>query len=114
MRMSDWSSDVCSSDRLWVRVASAKGRLAKANRSRQHQNRLRPKLFRHFLHRLEFPQPATRPALQAASLIEHGDDVHRTDRKSAVSGKSGVVRVDMGGRSIRQKKNRNHISNKLK
>src|SRR3546814_9403431 len=79
MRMSDWSSDVCSSDRLWVRVASAKGRLAKANRSRQHQNRLRPKLFRHFLHRLEFPQPATRPALQAASLIEHGDDVHRTE-----------------------------------
>src|SRR3546814_9438314 len=89
MRISDWSSDVCSSDLPLVRfcpvvygcrcirITERYGLCYQGIRScRLH---LKPPL----------PLPVT----------------GRTDRKSVVSGKSVSVRVDLGGRRIIKKKN---------
>src|SRR3546814_18367614 len=78
MRISDWSSDVCSSD-LPGRLAAGADRLARhrGGMGRRHRRRV--------------------PGLAA---VPGG---HR-DRKSVVLGKSVSVRVDVGGRRIIKKK----------
>src|SRR3546814_12159404 len=77
MRISDWSSDVCSSDlngARWPRVLGGRpGRSCQEGR-----------LWRH--------------------AAEAGDRRRGQDRKSVVSGKSVSVRVDLGGRRIIKKK----------
>src|SRR3546814_14358445 len=85
MRISDWSSDVCSSDLYKT----------KAKNAQEAHEAIRPTdLFR-------------RPQDVARAL----DDDHRRlyeliwkDRKSVVSGKSVSVSVDLGGRRILKKK----------
>src|SRR3546814_20361475 len=93
MRISDWSSDVCSSDLL---------KHALAKHAIEEENAI---------------YPALRDAGQrdgAEELIrEHGDvkhylyDLENIDRKSVVLGKSVSVRVDLGGRRIIKKKKSN-------
>src|SRR3546814_12917163 len=98
MRISDWSSDVCSSDLavdLFVPARRSGGVPAPAR-----------------------PVPRARPARQASlatglprgflPLDRGGAAVcrRRLDRKSVVSGKSVSVRVDLGGRRIIKKKKR--------
>src|SRR3546814_18393827 len=81
MRMSDWSSDVCSSDLeeigpgITADLADGEGRA----------------------------EGAARPAFAEgiARLAEHGAAI-APDRQSAVSGKSVSVRVDLAGRPIIQ------------
>src|SRR3546814_12433769 len=88
MRISDWSSDVCSSD-LLRETAAAIG----LSRSAQ-------------LYRVELPL-ALRSILagvQTAAVINVGTAT-LGDRKSVVSGKSVSVRVDRGGRRIIKKNN---------
>src|SRR3546814_12393461 len=81
MRISDWSSDVCSSD--LQQVAGQGG----------------DPLPRH---PVDGPC-AERPA--AARLCGEGAaDEERVDRKSVVQGKSVSVRVDLGGRRLIKKK----------
>src|SRR3546814_13584773 len=86
MRISDWSSDVCSSDLSWpgghTRFGLLTNRLACAIAG--------PPL------RLDgsCPSPET-PRLPG--ILQ--------DRKSVVQGKSVSVRVDLGGRRISKKKN---------
>src|SRR3546814_16008151 len=86
MRISDWSSDVCSSDLLQPR-RSASRQHAPA-RLRQLERRLRVLVGEDFFGR----GPARR--------------ICGEDRKSVVSGKSVSVRVDLGGRRIIKKKTR--------
>src|SRR3546814_20176451 len=85
MRISDWSSDVCSSDLVepeaWPRGL----------RFRE------PCLTQEIL---KFGKGREIAVLQAGL---HASD-KRTDRKSVVSGKSVSVRVDLGGRRIIKKK----------
>src|SRR3546814_14843916 len=109
MRISDWSSDVCSSDltsrwqgcRVYVlrrtrplfgvdasvgqelaaKAASARGRTSRAAR----------------LH-------AASPAVTMRRMHRYAFIILLLDRKSVVSGKSGSVRVDSGGRCIFNKK----------
>src|SRR3546814_16826761 len=97
MRISDWSSDVCSSDLSYNNGVPAKTGMTKLG---------------------ERPGPdasgAHNPALSpyAASASRSRDRPWRAvatygprpDRKSVVSGKSVSVRVDLGGRSIIKKK----------
>src|SRR3546814_12365773 len=85
MRISDWSSDVCSSDLPphpgFHRRGPCRGR----------SGWTRP------------PPPSSRCSLPARYC--------RTDRKSVVLGKSVSVRVDLGGRRIIQKKKKTLVNN---
>src|SRR3546814_11785666 len=87
MRISDWSSDVCSSD------LRRRGRLGPDRRPRLAALlcQLGGGLDGRFVRRGA-----------ATELVERGDP--RPDRKSVVSGKSVSVRVDLGGRRIIKKK----------
>src|SRR3546814_14055642 len=93
MRISDWSSDVCSSDleqcgpdkkyRTLVALAGEPGADGEARHElRQHHRQIE--------HPHEHPQP---PRVDAFA-----------DRKSVAEGKSVSVRVDLGGRRIIKKK----------
>src|SRR3546814_19946392 len=101
MRISDWSSDVCSSDLIGVLSGGVVRRLARD---------------RHVMD-MAFTQARIGDADKAGALLQLVDRMrasiaHRRldpadklmdpvlDRKSAVSGNSVSVRVDLGGRTI--------------
>src|SRR3546814_4641808 len=101
MRISDWSSDVCSSDLRQHRVGA---------RLRVHVDRARRHARQSRRHREAEPH-------RARELVEEFpflDDVRARrrieqcgrDRKSVVQGKSVSVRVDLGGLRIIKKKKR--------
>src|SRR3546814_11074833 len=106
MRISDWSSDVCSSDLRGRDAADPYNLLAadlileatlpmkcdpqRRDDGQQHERR----------HGQQHPCQYRDWPRQRTSRIKHG----RRDRKSVGSGKSGSVRVDLGGRRIIQKK----------
>src|SRR3546814_17565027 len=83
MRISDWSSDVCSSDLLGLR--------------RRCQEAV-PR-------GLEGTEALSAYRLAARPLTRELNEGRFEDRKSVVSGKSVSVRVDIGGRRINKKKN---------
>src|SRR3546814_13524551 len=101
MRISDWSSDVCSSDLshrliLEVRVKNTEGEpvnpaLAEA-KAKLHE-------FMRALARRD-----ARRDHEAEMAAEAARQEALTDRKSGVEGKSVSVRVDLGGRRILKKK----------
>src|SRR3546814_21111418 len=110
MRISDWSSDVCSSDLLNRRaVAAHLAHHAFAEREEIVLEREDDEGGREDQHpgggHAE-PVPERNPAHHQGA----GDE-HQQDRKSVVSGKSVSVRVDLGGRRILKKKN--NSTNKL-
>src|SRR3546814_12188179 len=84
MRISDWSSDVCSSD-----LASVPAR--RGGRALDHGRVRLRRAGRRLRDRLEPDAAEEEPR-------------RRGDRKSVVSGKSVSVRVDLGGRRIIKKK----------
>src|SRR3546814_11492184 len=98
MRISDWSSDVCSSD-LRIRLPG-----------REHHHSLRHVLQQHAVP----PWQRERLPLIFASddeLLAAGERIvsarWQADRKGVVWGKSVSVRVALGGRRIITKKNTN-------
>src|SRR3546814_21052941 len=101
MRISDWSSDVCSSDlTAGLTLRDASGRLYYAAR---HPSAVYPDF------------NAVPPLVVNALLfIENRELLNpETDRKSVVQGKSVSVRVVIGGRRIIKKKrtiNTNRVS----
>src|SRR3546814_15419897 len=96
MRISDWSSDVCSSDLdLDPTVDDGQDFL-----SFEHQCAV-GQLERQACFVRRFEQ--TR-AQNAVNRDCRADDMMRQDRKSVVKGKSVSVRVDLGGRRIIKKK----------
>src|SRR3546814_18133194 len=92
MRISDWSSDVCSSDLILsglygVTVYAMLPAALSNNRDEMTQMQM----------------------LEAIRAFDR--QLHTADRKSVVSGKSVSVRVDLGGRRIIKKKtSKNSIS----
>src|SRR3546814_17995486 len=93
MRISDWSSDVCSSDqhRADLRPPGAGRRALQGREAGGHrESEGLPQRGRQV--RAARPRPERRQ--------EPGLDLLREDRKSGVSGKSVSVRVDFGGRRI--------------
>src|SRR3546814_12767455 len=88
MRISDWSSDVCSSDLDDGRPpGSGEDRLGRGPWPASHHP---------FVHRVE-PERHGGRAVHDDVHPEDGDGRDR-DRKSVVKGKSVSVRVDLGGR----------------
>src|SRR3546814_11928734 len=95
MRISDWSSDVCSSDLRIARLALFLRRLVvlgdetgAAIGSGKHTVTIKPR-------GALFAAWRKRPLLRTEGI---------EDRKSVVSGKSVSVRVDLGGRRTIKKK----------
>src|SRR3546814_18962152 len=112
MRISDWSSDVCSSD-LTARSSSTRAIpprateaiLKSANRSGRNEMQRRLPVFTGIalaLAATASPVAAQTFAITNAHLltpgpagaVQHGTVLHR---KSGVCGKCGAVRVDLGG-----------------
>src|SRR3546814_8709618 len=98
MRISDWSSDVCSSD-LYVNRPSA---------ASQGEPPMNPRFLAVIAAAVAIPVIALAqdPAAQGFgdAMEKMMDDMH-IDRKRVVSGKSVSVRVDIGGRRILKKNN---------
>src|SRR3546814_20940031 len=94
LRISDWSSDVCSSDLLGCpTTAGCTSMLSSVVADSKSGLLILPS-----------PQPAN---IRAANAPKKPTAL--TDRQSVVSGQSVSVRVDLGGRRIIKKKNtQNH------
>src|SRR3546814_15698951 len=98
MRISDWSSDVCSSDlatRALRNEATAAARAARTVNDRRAGLNQAPSAI------------ATRN--YAAAMERARVAAGNLDRKSVVSGKSVTVRVELGGRRIITKKKKKLI-----
>src|SRR3546814_15349379 len=109
MRISDWSSDVCSSDLIYILHAgidfihffdALSHQLLGAEHGAMRLHRLL-----HFQTNLS----GRRTALRVMEMIEAGQGpISCIDRKSVVSGKSVSVRVDIGGSRHLKKKTHSH------
>src|SRR3546814_14458229 len=112
MRISDWSSDVCSSD-LFLLSIWAKTRILEYDARRQMQNKARDAFFDSIMTRKNVKQYLTldvrRDCLVDDSLQAVSEVIG--DRKSVVQGKSVSVCVDLGGRRIIRKKKNNKTKN---
>src|SRR3546814_16055558 len=113
MRISDWSSDVCSSDleRWLAKIALAPVAYGHffVEHNRGHHVRVAtpedPATSRFGEHFHEFLQ---RPMI---GRVKSAWELERKDRKSVVEGKSVSGRVNVGGRRVikkKKKKNRNN------
>src|SRR3546814_12410472 len=93
MRISDWSSDVCSSD---LRVGSGPAPQQKGYSALVKLNKI-----------------YTRKGDDSTTGLVDGSRLAQRDRKSVVEGTSGAVRVDLGGgRNIKKKTQRSQVSTK--
>src|SRR3546814_12502233 len=104
MRISDWSSDVCSSDLRRPAVDLAGGRIP----ARHHEGELaKPALGRQVL-AFDVDDDARERHVQGVlpARITLAARQHRLDRSGVVWGKSVSVRVDLGGRRVLKQKNK--------
>src|SRR3546814_19103454 len=95
MRISDWSSDVCSSD-LMKAVEDGFAALKRDGTQANIVDRMQTRKRLYELIRYE-------------DYNRFDQGLFNLDRKSVVSGKSVSVRVDLGGRRILKKKNTNKL-----
>src|SRR3546814_15165145 len=93
MRMSDWSSDVCSSDLLAEMVSGAVNQRGPGARRQQAGRKSQVAFATDFLREPVGDRPQPRAGRQ-----------RRTARKSVVSGQRVAVSVESGGRRIRTTK----------
>src|SRR3546814_12382309 len=108
MRISDWSSDVCSSDLIpdacqcYRLAAGGGGRQMRGFESRRFQRNTFGTVLllaqgEDVLHPIVIGRSAGHDPAQGIALPK------RADRKSVVEGKSVSVRVDLGGRRLIKK-----------
>src|SRR3546814_12568599 len=95
MRISDWSSDVCSSDLAHRALWRRNGRACPAGSTARNAGSSQSGADN------DGPSRNPHPCDRASSSARL-----RQDRKSVVSGKSVSVRVDLGGRRIIKNKKR--------
>src|SRR3546814_16572062 len=115
MRISDWSSDVCSSDLKDLLFTSVHEVWPGHFLNFLHSNRATSifgKLFVGYAF-AEGWAHYTEAMMWEAGLGEGDLETHigQLDRKSVVEGKSVSVRVDLGGRRILKKKNKKERHN---
>src|SRR3546814_12931279 len=107
MRISDWSSDVCSSDLVAHQLEAWIGNQGRAGVGNQRQrlaagHRLQQAAAVAFAGMIVVGGERRGDALGAQQLA---GDTGVLDRRSVVTGKSVSVRVDLGGRRIIKKNN---------
>src|SRR3546814_21166807 len=98
MRISDWSSDVCSSD-LSSRDDESEGGAPQGNAARDGDGGRNDRLSQH---QADVLDQRRRGRGGGPDVRQEGSRAR--DRKSVVSGKSVSVRVDRGGRRMFKKK----------
>src|SRR3546814_17687696 len=98
MRISDWSSDVCSSDLRRVRARDGDGHRDADDPLAPEEGPDAP------IHETEMARMPDRGGLGLGQKVEIAIGQRVRDRKSSVSGKSVSVRVDLGARPIIKKK----------
>src|SRR3546814_19850638 len=110
MRISDWSSDVCSSDLAVCIIVSLMARLYDGKWVPDSQAVLQNLTM---VHIFTIERLATSPGsrrddacILKRQFMTFSDQ--SGDRKSVVSGRSGSVSVDLGGRGIIKKKKKIH------
>src|SRR3546814_14536736 len=113
MRISDWSSDVCSSD--LKEIANVVARLQRQGEQLAAvslSGKINGAVGNYNAHGAAYPDvdwPAfARRFVESLDLDFNPYTTQLEDRKSAVSGKSVSVRVDLGGRSTIKKKKTQH------
>src|SRR3546814_12318348 len=108
MRMSDWSSDVCSSDLAWLSCLfeSCDLRSFPSPRFKRRSSCLRESGITSQTKKKVWPGGSTRSQQRISKVsAKHLQSASEpADRKSVVEGKSVSVRVDLGGRRIMKKK----------
>src|SRR3546814_11881702 len=107
MRISDWSSDVCSSDLLLGKIPAATLDLRQGIRRFAHSGKDRVVIISH-----GFVQPRRRSCMLRAKFtaLKNRQVNGRTrDRKRDVKGKSVAVRVGLGGCRTSKKKKKQQI-----
>src|SRR3546814_20336138 len=116
MRISDWSSDVCSSDlsanwwRAGWRRRRAEDPLPARRRDRGRCCSWSPCfLRRHSLKRKVSVKRRPSVSYSSPLVCDGYTDARVGDRKSVVSGTRGLVRVALGGRTITNK-TKNHLT----
>src|SRR3546814_12465184 len=100
MRISDWSSDVCSSD-LGEVAALLLEQIVRHGIVERQRRQAEPGSQRRADRVITAERYARRQAAQKGNQLAL---LRRQDRKSVVEGKSVSVRVDLGGRRILKKK----------
>src|SRR3546814_20257571 len=110
MRISDWSSDVCSSDLRPAGRTSAGSGFPKNRSPRSVACAAHDSYGQGIVTWPGWPPPppGEPPALPARWLQAPLPIAPPTDRKGVVSGKGVSVRVDLGGRRIIKKKKHTH------
>src|SRR3546814_20914613 len=110
MRISDWSSDVCSSDLLcqFVLMRRQQTNTDSGKRKTTERKETRQK------EEWENIQEIKRQEKELLCQFHCKSTVHTRDRKSAVSGKSESVRVDLGGGRLIKKTNKKNTLTKSK
>src|SRR3546814_15171090 len=101
MRISDWSSDLCSS---YLDLSPGYPCLLKNAELRIHPGKDNLEAARKCVNQMLAADPDSADALAAAVFVNYGLSAADPDRKSVVEGKSVSVRVDLGGRRIIKKK----------
>src|SRR3546814_12931464 len=96
MRISDWSSDVCSSDLEWLHLVDLNGAVEGHPVNGEAVSRI--------LDAMTIPVQLGGGIRDMATIEMWLQKGVRRDRKSVVSGKSVSGRVDLGGRRIIKKK----------
>src|SRR3546814_11145910 len=112
MRISDWSSDVCSSDLQFVLLVEIHAELNAETFAKRRRDQTGPRRGAHQREGRQVDADGSRRRSLADNEIElkilHRrieDFLHRrVDRKRVVEGKSVSVRVDLGCRRINKKK----------
>src|SRR3546814_11208129 len=109
MRISDWSSDVCSSD-LRTSPPPRTTLFSWALGSSGNQSLVSFAISRSVIRATLYVHPTSHRRRRAGCRHRGAGDTHAaaSDRKSVVEGKSVSVRVDLGGGRIFRKK-RKHI-----
>src|SRR3546814_16206041 len=94
MRISDWSSDVCSSDPSNIAASSSSARKGRRSNGQGTFS----------VRKAPAAEPHGAPGESRHAAAPVGASLEPADRKSVVVGKGVAVSVDLGGRRILKKK----------
>src|SRR3546814_19358163 len=114
MRISDWSSDVCSSDLPQRRdLAQRRGQSREIVLARKFDRAPRCEVIGLKLAIEQREAAVFEASDQPGERDLRGVGLPAQDRKRVVSGKSGAVRVELGGRRILKNKKKQTMSTRL-